>query len=114
LPIARAGATVRAMPGFVGNTNVLDIVGLKQELDGLPINDAICSVVIRTADGADVVGPLPMNHLAGSSGDYRAFIAADVALTAKAAYVALIDVDGGPGRVGHFEFQFKAQKRVDA
>jgi hypothetical protein len=61
------------MPGFVANDNVIELSGLRAELQDEYINDAVVTVIIEDADGAVVTGPLQMPHVAGSDGVSRDF-----------------------------------------
>lgn len=105
------------MTAFVANTNVLDLIGLKEEITEAFINDAAVEVTIKDGEGTNVGGetwPLAMDYVAPSDGDYRAFVSEDVELEANVKYVAYIDADAGADRVGHFEFHFKAlARRID-
>lgn len=105
------------MTAFVANTNVLDLIGLKEEITDAFINNAAVEVTIKDAEGTSVAGetwPLAMDYVAASDGDYRAFVSEDLELSAGTRYVAYIDADGGANRFGHFEFHFKAlARRID-
>lgn len=105
------------MTAFVANTNVLDLIGLKEEITETFINNATVTVTIKDAEGTSVAGqawPLAMDYVASSDGDYRAFVSEDLELVAGTRYVAYIEADGGSNRVGHFEFHFKAlARRID-
>lgn len=103
------------MTVFVANTNILDLVGLKNELTEAFINGATVTVTIETKAGVEVAGqtwPLTMSYVAASDGNYRAFISEDVEFVAKSNYVAIIDADGGANLVGHWEFPFKPLTRT--
>lgn len=103
------------MAVFVANSNILDLTGLRSEVEEAFITDATVTVTIKDADGEEVAGetwPLAMDYLSGSDGDYTAVISEDVAFVAKTNYYAHIDADGGDGRVGHWEFKFKPLTRT--
>jgi hypothetical protein len=100
------------VPAFVQNNNVLEIHGLYAEQEGAYVNDASCSATINDASGTVVAGPLPMTHVPGSDGVYRAYVSEVVAFVPKASYVAVIEADGGALRYGHFEFHFKPLSRI--
>jgi hypothetical protein len=51
----------------------------------------------------------PSQH--GTSG-YRAILPATLPLVPRATYVAIIEADGGPNRVGRWEFYSKPLARV--
>lgn len=105
------------MPAFALNSNIIELTGLTDELAGAYINDAAVDLTkIVDSDGEQVSGastwPLTMEYVAGSDGNYRAVIAADLPLTPGESYVAHIDADGGTNRVGHWEFPFKVLRRT--
>jgi len=102
------------MTAFVANTNVLDLTGLKNEIAGSYINDAVVTVTIKDADGVNISGaiwPMPMAYVSASNGDYRAFLASTLPFIAKAKYTAFIEASGGTNLVGHWEFHFKPTAR---
>lgn len=102
------------MTAFVANTNVLDLIGLKNEIDNSFINSATVFVTIKDEAGVDVPGaswPLAMNYVSASNGDYRAFISESLPFVDKTKYIAYIDANGGPNLVGHWEFHFKTTVR---
>ena len=102
------------MTAFVQNTNVLDLIGLKNEIAGTFINNATVTVTIKDALGVNVSGgswPLTMNYLATSNGNYRAFISETLPFVDKTKYIAYIDANGGANLVGHWELTFKPTAR---
>lgn len=105
------------MTAFVANTNVLDLIGLKNEIDDTFINSATVEVTIKDDAGNNVIGqvwPLAMDYVATSDGDYRAFLSEDMELIANTKYIAYVEANGGANLVGHFEFHFKAlARRID-
>lgn len=104
------------MPVFVANTNVLELLGLKNEISGAFINTATVTVTVKDKDTlAAVTGmtwPAPMPNVAASQGDYRLILEDDLALIAKKNYIAFIDADNGPNEKGHWEFPFKPETRT--
>jgi hypothetical protein len=103
------------MTAFVANTNVLDLIGLKNEIAGTFINNAAVTVTIKDDQGVNVSGatwPMTMTYVTGSDGDYRAFLSEDLAFVAKGKYIAAIDADGGTNLVGHWELNFKPLART--
>jgi hypothetical protein len=103
------------MTAFVANTNVLDLIGLKNELSGASIDNATVTVTIKDDQGVNVAGatwPLTMSYVAASAGDYRAFLSEDLGFIAKGKYIAAIDADGGTNLVGHWELNFKPLART--
>ncbi len=102
------------MTTFVANTNVLDIVGLKNAIADTFINDATVTVTIKGPDGEDIDGdwPMTMDYVASSDGDYRAVLASELPLVANKNHLAIIDADGGAGLIGHWEKKFKPRVRT--
>lgn len=103
------------MVAFVGNTNLLEIRGLKSAVEGTFINDATVTVTVKNASGANVSGqtwPAAMSYVAASSGDYRAVIEDDAALMPRQTYTAEITVNAGVNRIGFWKYVFKPQDRT--
>jgi len=104
------------MPAFVDNTNVLDLIGLKSEIEDQFINDAVVTVTIKDAAGEEVLGatwPMPMIYVVSSNGDYRSILTDELILAPGASHTAVIHAVGsGPDRVGHWEFIFKPKTRT--
>jgi hypothetical protein len=103
------------MTAFVANTNVLDLVGLKDEIAGVFINDAAVTVTIKDATGAVVSGaiwPMTMAYVATSDGDYRAILSDGIDFIAKAKYSAYITADGGPNLMARWQMDFKPIART--
>ena len=103
------------MAAFVANSNILDLTGLLNAKASSYINDATVTVTIKDLDGNELTGiswPVTMAYVAASDGDYRATISEDLALVHKVNAVAHIEVDGGAGLVGHWEFKFKPTTRT--
>ena len=97
------------MTAFVGNTNLLTLLHLQDEITDEYIDDADVEVTVTTEAGVAVGGvtwPLTMLYVAGTDGNYRVALAADMELTAGDCYIAVIDADAGPDLVGHWEFHF--------
>ena len=100
---------------YVGNTNIIDLVGLSSEVDDAFINDADVEVTVVDEDGNEVSGqswPLTMSYLPGSDGNYRGFISDEVSFVARDKYFANIVADGGANRVGRWSFPFRPQTRT--
>jgi len=100
---------------YVANSNMLELKGLKSEAEDSFITNATVTVTVVAKDGTPVDGgmwPQQMNYVIDSEGDYRAILSENLELENKASYTAFIDADAGPGRVGHWEFAFKAQTRT--
>lgn len=106
------------MTAFVGNTNLLELIGLTDEVEEEFINDALVTVTVKTSAGVEVEGdefPLTMEYVTASDGDYRCVLTSELELTAKAHYIAFIDANATTSadeRVGHWEFPFTPLKRT--
>lgn len=103
------------MTAFVANTNILDLVGLKSEIEDAFINDATVTVTVKDAADVSVAGaswPLTMAYLAASNGNYRAILADTLSLVAKTKYYAHIAANGGANRIGSWMFEFKPLTRT--
>jgi len=102
---------------FALNTNIIELLGLRDSVAGSYLNTATVSVVsIDTEDGEPVGAvsgsPITMSYQSGTDGNYRGVIAADLPLIAGECYVAVIEADGGADRFGHWEFKFKVLRRT--
>lgn len=103
------------MVAFVGNTNLLEIRGLKSAVEGTFINNATVTVTVKDASGSNVTGqtwPTSMSYVVASSGDYRAVIEDDAVLAARQTYTAEITVNAGVNRIGFWRYVFKPQDRT--
>jgi hypothetical protein len=105
---------------YVSNTNLIYLYRLWSEVQGEYINDATVTVTIVDQDGNPVAGPsgvwpVTMEAAGDSSppqGDYYGVLSDQLQFVAGTTYTAKVDVDAGPGRVGHWEIQFLARTRV--
>lgn len=103
---------------FVGNTNNLEINGLKSEIEGQFLNIATITVTIKDANGVDVAGepwPQTMAYLPGSDGNYVLGLSRVLDFTNGAKYTAYIDADASDTsteRFAHWQFPFTAQTRT--
>jgi len=103
------------MTVFVANTNVLELQGLKNAILDEFINDATVTVTVTDEDGTEITGqtwPATMNYVATTDGWYRAIISDEVELADRVRYIAVIDADGGPDLIGHWEFPFTPVTRT--
>lgn len=102
---------------YVGNTNDLELTGLKSEEEDAFLNDVSISVTVKDAAGQVVAGeewPQTMRYVAESDGNYILGLSYTLELIAGAKYVAIIDADASDTsaeRYGHWEFPFTAQTR---
>jgi hypothetical protein len=103
---------------FIGNTNDLLLTGLKSEVEGIFLDDAVITVTVKDPLGVPVIGetwPKPMTYIAGSEGSYVAGLSHLLVFTDSTKYTAFIDADASDQtavRVGHWEFPFTAQTRT--
>lgn len=103
------------MTVFVANTNILDLVGLKSEVEEVFLDAATVTVTIKDHLGNNVGGmswPVTMEYILESDGDYRATLPHTLTLLHKKKYIAVIDANAGPDRIGHWEFPFKPLTRT--
>jgi hypothetical protein len=99
---------------FVGNTNEIELLGLKSEIEETFIDDAAVTVTVKDADGNSIAGqswPATLTFVDGSEGDYRGTLEHDLDLEAGEEYVAHVDANAGANRRGHWEFAFTAKTR---
>lgn len=100
---------------YVANTNVLELVGLKSEVEDAFITDATVEVTVKDHHDVEVEGatwPLAMNYVEGTDATYRAILPDGLSLDHNYSYVAIIDADAGQDRIGHWEVTFRAQTRT--
>lgn len=101
---------------YIGNTNILELSGLKSVLEDQFISDADVTLTIKDGDGAEIDGqvwPWTMTPVSvtDDTGDYRAIIQDTVEFEAGTIYYAHIDADAGADRIGHWEFAFTPKVR---
>jgi hypothetical protein len=99
---------------YVGNTNIIEVTGLKSAVEGAYVNDADVEVTVKDGAGNDVAGqiwPAAMDYVAASNGNYRGILEDDLALVDGTTYFAHIDADAGANRIGHWEFAFVPKTR---
>lgn len=99
---------------FVKNTNLLEVIGLKDAVTGDFINDATVTATIKDAAGEVVAGqsfPVTLAYVPASDGDYRATLGKDLALLDDTEYIAEITALATAGD-GFWEFPFQAETRT--
>lgn len=99
---------------YVGNTNLIELTGLKSAAEGSYVNNADVTVTVKDKDSNEVSGqtwPATMNYVATSNGNYRGILEDDLALVDGTMYFAHIDADAGENRIGHWEFAFVPKTR---
>ena len=103
---------------YVANTNVIELIGLKSAIEDEYVNDAdVLLTTVRDSDGVEVSGqsfPWTMDYVADSNGDYRGILQDGLEIENGKTYTAIIDVDAGPDRIGHWEFPFTPKTRTKA
>jgi hypothetical protein len=102
------------MPAFIGNSNLLELKGVKARVDDTFINNATVTVQVEEIGGNPMDGeawPLTMDYVLGSDGDYRVVLSHTLPFRHGYRYVAVIDADGGENRKGHWEFPFRPTVR---
>lgn len=103
---------------YVGNTNNLELTGLKDDITNAYINDATVTVTVKDSGGLELPGiawPLTMDYVPASNGNYRTYLTHTLGLLSGKKYTAFVDADGSDSsteRFGHWEFTFTANKRV--
>lgn len=103
---------------YVGNTNNLELTGLKSEVEDIFLDDVVITVTVKDSAGVELTGetwPQTMTYVAGSNGDYVLGLSHLLNLTRGQRYTAFIDADASDTsaeRYGHWEFPFTAQTRT--
>lgn len=103
------------MFAYVANTNVLELIGLKSAIEDAYVNDATVSVTVKDSSGSNVSGqswPTTMTYVTDSNGNYRAILKDVAVLQARKNYTAVVSVNAGSDRIGHWEFEFTAVTRT--
>jgi hypothetical protein len=96
------------------NDNVLEILGLRNEITDAYINDATVTVTLTETDGTEIVGqswPLSLPYVAGSNGNYRVTLKDTLTLTDIDEVIATIDADGGADLKFHADDKFRVLDR---
>lgn len=99
---------------YVGNDNVLEVAGMRNELTGADMNTAIVTAQLKDSAGTDVAGetwPKTMVYVAGSKGTYRVTLPYTLAVAPGARYVATIVADAGPGLRAEWQIECVARTR---
>lgn len=99
---------------LIGNDTVLEIVNLRNDINGVFLDGAVVAVTLLDADALEVAGqvwPQALVYVPGSRGVYRATLAAALPLVANARYVARVSVDGGPALHARWDMECVARVR---
>lgn len=101
---------------YLGNDNVLTLVGLQNDISAAYLNAATVTVTLVDSDGTEISGetwPLTMTYVATSDGNYRATLPDTLTgLTAADALTAKVSADGGAGLQGYWEVPVLAAVRT--
>lgn len=77
---------------FLGNDNLVELVRLKNRMTGLFVNDAVMSLTIKDAADQTLAGPLTMDSVPGTDGEYQVVVPGATALVERASTFAEITV----------------------
>ena len=98
---------------YRANSNLLELVGLKNAATGAYLNAATVTVTLQTEAGTEISGetwPLTMSYVSGSNGDYRALLSHTLGLV-SGPVDAVVDADAGAGLVYHSKTTLQVQER---
>jgi hypothetical protein len=98
---------------YVGNDMAVRIVGLREGVTGSWLNNQTLSGELCDAAGDPLDTPVTfdLDYEAGSDGNYVGLLPATANVADGTAYRLVIDADGGPGLVGHWEFAAIGKRR---
>lgn len=100
---------------YTGNDTVLEVKGLKNEVDGTFLNAASVAATLVDAEGDEVAGetwPKALSYVSGSDGIYRATLPYTLSLVAGGRYVAQVSINGGSGLRASFSLPCVARGRA--
>lgn len=100
---------------YTGNDTVIEVKGLKNEVNGAFLNAATVTTTLMDADGDEVAGetwPKALQYVTGSDGIYRATLPYTLSLAAGGRYVAQISVNAGAGLRASFSLPCVARSRA--
>ena len=98
---------------FAGNSNLIELKGLKNQATGSFENGAAVSVTLKDESEVEIVGetwPLTMNYVSASNGDYRATLVEGLPLT-HGQYVTAFVTAVVSGLTGKWEIPCKVIER---
>lgn len=99
---------------YVGNNNLVDLIGLKNAATDSYENSADVSLRLIADDGSEIEGqtwPLTMNYVADSDGDYRATLSKDLVITHKQVITADITAVAS-GITGNWKTPCRVETRI--
>lgn len=107
---------------YVGNTNNVELNGLKSDLEDEYLNGFQPTLTIKDSTGNELEAPtsvepwpVTMSYVAGSEGDYIVALSYELELIDGQTYTAIINVDASDTdseRYGHWELPFIARVRT--
>ena len=95
---------------FIGNSTLIELLGLRAQSSGAYINDATVTVTIIDANGTTLTGPTTMAHDGGTNGRYSVTLGAGLAFVENATYVAQVDAVADEG-TAKWEQEVRAESR---
>jgi len=97
---------------FLGNSNVVELSGVKNSVSGEMDTSATVIANVYNMAGTKVTGPVTLQHNNDEPGTYQGTLAPDVGLEENREYEVHYDVVGSGGEVGHWEKTEVAQVRT--
>lgn len=100
---------------YVGNNCTVDLSGLHNTVTGRPVSDAIVTITLFDAGGAQVLGsdwPQQMSQLRDSNGTYRATLPYTMAIVAGARYTAHVVAEAGNGLHAEWDLPCVGRERT--
>lgn len=97
---------------YVGNSNVVELVGLKNSVTGDADEGATVNVTIQDEEGSNVTGqswPLALSHTEG--GTYIGTLDSTLAIEESKCYVAIVTATGSGNETGRWECIVSAATR---
>lgn len=103
---------------YVANSNLIELDEVFSKADEQFVDTAtVVLTAIKDKETGDVVGgevfPKAMDLVPGSDRKYRCIVDEDIEIIAGRKYTAVIDLDDGPGRIGHWDLPLIAKTRTD-
>lgn len=99
---------------FVSNTNLLQIIGLRNAADLAIVNDATVSVTVKDKAGVALAGeswPVDLAYMAGSDGVYQGIVSDALQISLNEVYTAEITAIRG-GDKGFWKVPVRARDRT--
>ncbi len=99
---------------YIGNDHLIEVIGLKNVVDGTYLNSKTVTATLKTQSGETVAGmvfPLTLDYVASSNGDYRGVLDKDVSVIAGTRYLCEITVTGSVGERAFWQIVVDAAQR---